>query len=160
MEGTYAQVTCVPCRLEAPLTYNFSFEPVDACLFMAGRSAVDDVPLRRQFEDENVDERVIGWSPWFHLDEKSSDAEIEAANEAKVSYEKDLDKSTMLYNIQMVFPWLWTWVERILGETSEAIEWRFDHPQSMVDSQKHVWSSAKNVINYYLQLSRYLIQDP
>ena len=39
---------------------------------MAGRSSVEDMPLRRAFEDEDLEERQVRWTAWLHLTAKSS----------------------------------------------------------------------------------------
>ena len=126
---------------------------------MAGRSSVEDMPLRRAFEDEDLEERQVGWSTWLHLTANSSTEEIAAAKQEQLEHDRTVDKSTMLYNVKMVFPWLWPWVERVLGETPQAREWRAAHPQSNEKSQRDKWASAKNTVNFYLQLSRILLQD-
>lgn len=69
---------------------------------MAGRTAIDDVPLRRSFEDDDLESRVIGWSQWLHLDETSTKAERRDAKLAQMEFERREDKSTMFYAIKQV----------------------------------------------------------
>ena len=111
---------------------------VDALYAMAAREK-GQIPLRMKFNDANaekdIEQALMQWSDWLHIDEKSSPEEKRKAEIMKDNFEAKENRGSMLYLRKQVFPWLWKWIERFHGNSAQAEAWRVMHPQSDIATQ-------------------------